>query len=72
MANFIGMVIHLMTKILPSGEYLHTFCPSYPSKLMPVIYRPPVLQKLTSWLSLVVSNCEFVTLPLVSWVRCGT
>ena len=20
----------------------------------------------------VVSNCEFVTFPLVSWVRCGT
>ena len=22
--------------------------------------------------SFVVSNCEFVTFPLVSWVRCGT
>ena len=27
---------------------------------------------LTSWLSFVVSNCEFVTFPLVTWVRCGT
>ena len=27
---------------------------------------------LTSWVSFVVSNCEFVTFPLVSWVRCGT
>ena len=27
---------------------------------------------LTFWLSFVVSNCEFVTFPLVSWVRCGT
>ena len=27
---------------------------------------------LTSWLSFVVSNCEFVTSPLVSWVRCGS
>ena len=27
---------------------------------------------LASWLSFVVSNCEFVTFPLVSWVRCGT
>ena len=27
---------------------------------------------LTSWLSFVVSNFEFVTFPLVSWVRCGT
>ena len=27
---------------------------------------------LASWPSFVVSNCEFVTFPLVSWVRCGT
>ena len=27
---------------------------------------------LTSKLSIVVSNCEFVTFSLVSWVRCGT
>ena len=27
---------------------------------------------LTSWLLFVVSNCEFVTFPLVSWVTCGT
>ena len=27
---------------------------------------------LLGWLSFVVSNCEFVTFPLVSWVRCGT
>ena len=26
----------------------------------------------TSWLSFVVSNNEFFTFPLVSWVRCGT
>ena len=27
---------------------------------------------MTSWLSFVMSNCEFVTFPLVSWFRCGT
>ena len=27
---------------------------------------------LTSWLSFVVSNCEFVTFTLVYWVRCCT
>ena len=32
----------------------------------------PAGKGLTSWLSIVVSNCEFVTFPLVSWVRCGT
>ena len=25
-----------------------------------------------SWLSSVMYNCEFVTFPMVSWVRCGT
>ena len=32
----------------------------------------PAGKGMTSWLSFVVSNCEFVTFPLVSWVRCGT
>ena len=32
----------------------------------------PAGKGLTSWLSFVVSNCEFVTFPLVSWVKCGT
>ena len=29
-------------------------------------------KELTSWLLFVVSHCEIVTFPLVSWVRCGT
>ena len=32
----------------------------------------PAGKGLTSWLSIVVSNCEFVTFPSLSWVRCGT
>ena len=31
----------------------------------------PVGKGLVFWLSLVMSNCEVVTLPLVSWFRCG-
>ena len=31
----------------------------------------PAGKGLTSCLSFVMSNCEVVTLPLVSWVRCG-
>ena len=27
-------------------------------------------KRLTSWLSFVMSNCDVVTLPLISWVRC--
>ena len=32
----------------------------------------PAGNGLTSWLSFVVSNCEFDTFPLVSWAMCGT
>ena len=31
----------------------------------------PAGKGLTSWLSFVMSSCEVVTFPLVSWVRCG-
>ena len=31
----------------------------------------PFSHLLASWLSFVMSNCEVVTFPLVSWVRCG-
>ena len=34
--------------------------------------RSPAGKGLTSWLSFVVSNCAFITFPLVSWVRCNT
>ena len=33
--------------------------------------RSPAGKGLSSWLSFVMSNCEFVTFPLVFWVRCG-
>ena len=32
----------------------------------------PTGKALASWLSFLMSNCEFVNFPLVSWVRCGT
>ena len=31
----------------------------------------PAEKGLTSWLSFVMSNCDAVTLPFVSWVRCS-
>ena len=31
----------------------------------------PAGKELTSLLSFVMSNCDVVTFPLVSWVRCG-
>ena len=42
------------------------------SRLFICALRSPAGKGLTSWLSFVVSNCEFVAFPLVSWVRCGT
>ena len=37
-----------------------------------ISYIEPAGKGMTSWLSFVVSKCEFVTFPLVSWVKCGT
>ena len=31
----------------------------------------PAGKGLTSWPSFVLSTCDVVTFPLVSWVRCG-
>ena len=31
----------------------------------------PAGKGLLSWLSFVMSNCDIITFPLVSWVRCG-
>ena len=45
---------------------------SFLVRLFICVLWPPAGKGLTSWLSFVVSNCEFVTFPLVSWVRCGT
>ena len=36
-------------------------------RLFTVALWSPVVKWLTSWLSFVMSNCEFVTFPLVSW-----
>ena len=42
------------------------------ARLFIIALWSPAWKGLTSWLSFVVSNSEFVTFPLVSWVRCGT
>ena len=44
----------------------------YPSELKTNKANISDTEAAFSWLSFVVSNCEFVTFPLVSWVRCGT
>ena len=42
------------------------------ARLFICVLWSPAGKGLTSWLSFVVSKFEFVTFPLVSWVRCGT
>ena len=42
------------------------------ARLFKCAFWSPAGKGLTSRLSFVVSNCEFVTFPLVSWARCGT
>ena len=41
-------------------------------RLFIVALWSPAVKGLASWLSFVMSNCEFVTFPLVPLVRCGT
>ena len=51
------------------------FCLVFAMPLYASVYMCLVVttgKELTSWPSFVVSYCEFVTFPLVSWVRCGT
>ena len=44
--------------------FLHCLC----ARLFICALWSPAGKGLTSWLSFVVSNCECVTFPLVSWV----
>ena len=51
------------------------FCLVFVMPLFAYVYMCLVVtcwERAASWLSFVVSNSEFVTFPLVSWVRCGT
>ena len=47
-------------------------CVCYTARVFICTLWSPAEKGLTSWLSFVVSDCEFVTFSLVSWVRCGT
>ena len=54
------------------GSFMDFFCLVFAMPLGASVYMCLVVtcwESLTSWLSFVVSNYEFVTFPLVSWVR---
>ena len=59
--------------ILQVGISRSTYYISFERMCLTVICAlwSPAGKELTSWLSFVVSNCEFVTFTLLSWVRCG-
>ena len=56
---------------------LRKYLYSFPSRLFCLFVdryltqHEPAGKGLTSWLSFVMSNCEVVTFPLVTWIRCG-
>ena len=45
---------------------------SFAMPLCVSVYMCLAGRRLTSWRSFVVSNCDFASFPLISWVRCGT
>ena len=47
------------------------FCYDFRAYLFIGALWSPIGKELTSWHSFVMSNCEVVTFPLVSRVRCG-
>ena len=66
--------IHIGEGLDGGSSFVDHLCLVYVilSRLFIVALWPPAGKGLTSWLSFVVSNCEFVTFPLVSCVKCGT
>ena len=54
-------------------DHLCYFCPvllCFQARLFVYALWLPAGKGLTAWLSFVMSNCDVVTFPLVSWVRC--
>ena len=51
-------------------DHLRYFCLVFDMLSCTSVWSPAG-KGLTSWLSFVMSNCEVVTFPLVSWVRYG-
>ena len=64
------MICHKMVDLLYFGSVLCLLCLCV--RLFICALWSPAGKGLTFSLSFVVSNCEFVTFPSVSWVRCGT
>ena len=62
---------HYLTKMWINYVFSVLFLLCFRARLFIDALWSPAGKGLTSWLSFVMSNCEVVTFPLVSWVRCG-
>ena len=51
--------------------FLSCFVMPFHARLFVDALWSPAGKGLTSWLSFVMSNCDVVTFPSVSWFRCG-
>ena len=51
--------------------YFYLVLSCFYARLFVDALRSPARKGQTSWLSFVMSNCDVVTFPLVSLVRCG-
>ena len=51
--------------------FLSSFCYVFVHVCLLMPFESPAEKGPTSWLSFVMSDCEVVIFPLVSWVRCG-
>ena len=73
----LSYLIHVMRVPHNTAIFRNSFCGSIMLFLSCFCYasidalRSPAGKGLISWLSFVMSNCEFVTFPLVSWVTFG-
>ena len=66
-----SFVDHYLTKMWINYVISVLFLLCFRARLFIGALWSPAGKGLTSWLSFVMSNCEVVTFPLVSWVRCG-
>ena len=74
---FIGCLFSAVALSILSSSYVDHLCYfclvllCFHARLFVDALWSPAGKGLTSWLSFVMSNCDVVTCPLVSWVGCG-
>ena len=73
-SGYVCKLYHLVMVNTWFVDHLCYFCLvllCFQSRLFVDALWSPAGKGLTSWLSFVMSDCDVVTFPLVSWLRCG-